>query len=312
MTHPSRRQGKSPNRARVASYKRNRVPDVVEVKLSSKCHADTANNGNGSEDDVSLLREFDGSRRGLIFIPAMFQTTKLSVLLLPQNAIRRIRHLPPTLVSLDLSHNNIESMEGLSECPQLRRVYLHHNKIKEITGLSGTPELEELWLGANNISGVPPLKHLRHLHTIDLSSNSILTAMDVASLRHNPSLAVISLANNPLTSHGDAFGETRAMLPDVEVIDFTGLDVSDPSSTATSAPTPFTVRKGKYRKESVSTPSTVVSSRSHVPSATSRHLSHIANARHPHQSFPYTRSPPHTRSPPNTRSPPRNRSPPLF
>ncbi|CAG1996310.1 unnamed protein product, partial [Fusarium graminearum] len=58
----------------------------------------------------------------------------------------------PTLEELYISHNMLESLEGLEHNPRLHVLDISNNKITSIKGLELLSELEELWASYNLIS----------------------------------------------------------------------------------------------------------------------------------------------------------------
>ncbi|XP_024082044.1 centrosomal protein of 97 kDa isoform X2 [Cimex lectularius] len=135
------------------------------------------------------------------------------------------------LVRLDLSHNNIMSIEGLKELVHLSYLNLSSNKIKVIEHLNTNLQLEHLDLSDNfinsitNISQLTKLKklllhknmivQLRHceillptsLESLTLAANKINDLNEISHLSSLQSLRDISIVSNPCVEMtGNAVG----------------------------------------------------------------------------------------------------------
>jgi hypothetical protein len=107
--------------------------------------------------------------------------------------------LPRGLHMLNLSKNNISTIEGLRELTRLRVLDLSYNRIFRIGhGLASCSSLKELYLAGNRISEVEGLHRLLKLTVLDLRFNKISTAKCLGQLAANySSLQAISLEGNP-------------------------------------------------------------------------------------------------------------------
>ncbi|XP_031258736.1 uncharacterized protein LOC116128979 isoform X1 [Pistacia vera] len=141
------------------------------------------------------------SNHGLVVIPFLSAFVSLKVLNLSGNAIVRITAgaLPRGLHMLNLSKNNISTIEGLRELTRLRVLDLSYNRIFRIGhGLASCSSLKELYLAGNKISEVEGLHRLLKLTVLDLRFNKISTAKCLGQLAANyNSLQAVSLEGNP-------------------------------------------------------------------------------------------------------------------
>ncbi|XWS68551.1 hypothetical protein CRYUN_Cryun04dG0099700 [Craigia yunnanensis] len=141
------------------------------------------------------------ANHGLVVIPFISAFVSLKVLNLSGNAIARITTgaLPRGLHMLNLSKNNISSIEGLRELTRLRVLDLSYNRIFRIGhGLASCSSLKELYLAGNKISEVEGLHRLLKLTVLDLRFNKISTAKCLGQLAANyNSLQAVSLEGNP-------------------------------------------------------------------------------------------------------------------
>ena len=70
-------------------------------------------------------------------------------------SISNLKYVQNTLISLCLCDQNIIKMENL-ELPQLIELFLHRNQIEIIEGLDQCKNLKKLWLNQNHIRPVNP------------------------------------------------------------------------------------------------------------------------------------------------------------
>lgn len=147
------------------------------------------------------------SNLGLVAVPFLGAFGFLRVLNLSGNGIVRITAgaLPRGLHMLNLSKNNISTVEGLRDLTRLRVLDLSYNRLLRIGhGLASCSSLKELYLAGNMISEVEGLHRLLKLNVLDLRMNKISKAKGLDRLAANyGSLKVIDLEGNPaLTNVG--------------------------------------------------------------------------------------------------------------
>ncbi|KAH8605077.1 putative Leucine Rich repeats (2 copies) [Trypanosoma vivax] len=97
---------------------------------------------------------------------------------------------------LDLSINDIGSVDFLSKTPFLRHLYLSGNKIEYLHGISNFSSLETLCLSDNAINSFEGLERLPNLRVLSLNFNKISSFEHYAKF---PSLHTLNLVGNPLT-----------------------------------------------------------------------------------------------------------------
>ncbi|KAK3018662.1 hypothetical protein RJ639_002804 [Escallonia herrerae] len=141
------------------------------------------------------------ANHGLVVIPFLSAFASLRVLNLSGNSIVRITAgaLPRGLHYLNLSKNNISTIEGLRELTRLRVLDLSYNRLLRIGhGLASCSSLKELYIAGNKISEVEGLHRLLKLNVLDLRFNKISTTKCLGQLAANyNSLQAISLEGNP-------------------------------------------------------------------------------------------------------------------
>ena len=130
----------------------------------------------------------------------------------------------PSLETLDLSYNNIQSMAGLLTCslPSLKILVLAHNQIYKIEGIDNFSGLRELDLSSNAIKQIDytsfqyplALRFLRlddnrirnlmnlnkliKLQCLQIVTNRIQDFVEIERLRELPNLMELVLSNNPI------------------------------------------------------------------------------------------------------------------
>ncbi|XP_031129394.1 dynein assembly factor 1, axonemal-like [Ipomoea triloba] len=142
--------------------------------------------------------------RGLVVIPFLSAFTTLRSLDLRGNAIARITggSLPRGLHILNLSNNNISTIEGLRQLTRLRVLDLSYNRLLRVGhGLGSCSSLKELYLGGNKIGEVEGLHRLLKLNVLDLRFNKISATKCLRQLSANFNLQAINLEGNPAEKH---------------------------------------------------------------------------------------------------------------
>lgn len=100
------------------------------------------------------------------------------------------------LQTLDLSCNNIATIQGLDHLP-LRELNLAHNKIRELTGLNTLVNLTALDASYNLVMHLAPLQQCMELSYINLAHNFIPFIRHVEFLTNLPWLQTLLLCDNP-------------------------------------------------------------------------------------------------------------------
>lgn len=97
--------------------------------------------------------------------------------------------------SMDLNHNNVENLEGIQYCINLKSINLSHNHIKNIDNLKNLKKLNNINLFNNEVSDISALKDLRNLKKLDLAKNNI---KDITSLKDLTNLEELDLYSNQI------------------------------------------------------------------------------------------------------------------
>jgi len=91
---------------------------------------------------------------------------ELKVQGLAKDAFDQIEHL-------DLSFQDIESLEGIERLENLQSLTLANNKVKDLSPLAGLEKLKILDLQNNRVEDLEPLKELDHLEVLFIRNNPV-------------------------------------------------------------------------------------------------------------------------------------------
>lgn len=101
------------------------------------------------------------------------------------------------IISLNLSGNNLTSLEKIGNLIQLKTLDLSNNSLTDISNLDSLINLQDLNLSSNSIQNIDILKQLKHLKIIDLSNNNL---DEVISFENQDLLTNLNLSNNRISS----------------------------------------------------------------------------------------------------------------
>ncbi|BHF65454.1 hypothetical protein SprV_0200846500 [Sparganum proliferum] len=125
------------------------------------------------------------------------------------NAVSRIENLQiwqQQLVVLDLSHNDIESMDGLERLSNLEALSLSANCIKVMSDVRGLTKLQFLDLKRNKISRIEGVSEHPSLRVLCLSENRLTRLSGVTNMSY---LREIDLRENQIQTLDPLFGMDR-------------------------------------------------------------------------------------------------------
>ena len=114
---------------------------------------------------------------------------------------------------------------GIRQCINLMHLNLSHNRINRIRGLSSCVELVFLDLSNNEIPKVEGLRGLVMLERLDLSANKISTLVGINDLQGLPRLRGLSFQTfgfndtNPICRDGDYRSNLLSLLPQITSLD---------------------------------------------------------------------------------------------
>ncbi|MCQ2819068.1 MAG: leucine-rich repeat protein, partial [archaeon] len=102
--------------------------------------------------------------------------TSLIELYLQSNKIKQIENLPSNIIKLDLSNNELQSLDGISQAPNLKWLNVENNAISTIQELNSLKKLIEFYCAGNYLTDIRECYQLRQilsLEIIDISSNDV-------------------------------------------------------------------------------------------------------------------------------------------
>ena len=127
-----------------------------------------------------------------------------------------IRRISPALVDeicghkamrslsvLNLSHNEISTIENLERLGALTKLDLSYNRITEISGLDSLSRLIHISLSANRLRELAGVEVLRGLEVLLADQNEIEDVGSLSTLSWLPALHTLSLSGNPLAARSD-------------------------------------------------------------------------------------------------------------
>lgn len=153
----------------------------------------------------------------------IFHLKKLRTLVLSNNQIRslpkQINNLKQ-LKTLLLQNNNIESIENFTILPSLEKLNISHNNIKSLNWLKDCLSLKSVWIGSNPIQkftcqDIKNLKNLKHLFALSAFDNNF---------KGNPEyLSLTKMKGNVLYSeeYKDIINYSSNTIEDVDIENFT-------------------------------------------------------------------------------------------
>jgi len=129
--------------------------------------------------------------------------------------------MPLQIIYLDISHNQLETLQGrgLESLLHLRTLLASHNKLETMVGLDHNLLLNTIDLSHNDIAEAEPLPAHAKLYELNLSFNCIddMDNVRTMALSH---MQVLHLRGNPLAFAGSNYRLTVShMLPSVRVLD---------------------------------------------------------------------------------------------
>ena len=104
------------------------------------------------------------------------QFTNLVELYIQNNKISKLTNLPNTLIKLDISNNDLHTIEGIEQAHKLKWLNIENNAIKSIKEIVKLKNLTELYSAGNFIHNEKEcysLKVLNCLEIVDISGNDI-------------------------------------------------------------------------------------------------------------------------------------------
>jgi len=122
----------------------------------------------------------------------------LKKLVLSSNSITRLTYLPVTLENLNLSNNNIFSLEGLEKLTRLYILDISCNQVESLKPLQNCSSIRCLYASHNRVSSMQGLERHPQLLEVELEGNQIVKRESLESLNINTAICVVNLKGNPV------------------------------------------------------------------------------------------------------------------
>jgi len=106
------------------------------------------------------------------------------------NSITFLRNLKVPLLAIDVSYNNLSSIDVLGNIKTLKLIDASFNVIKDISNITGLKQLRTLILNNNNIKDAKPLGFIPTLVNLNLAHNRITDISTFNNLINLKTLAV--------------------------------------------------------------------------------------------------------------------------
>ena len=124
------------------------------------------------------------------------------------------------LNTLVLSHNNLDSLEGIGALTQLTKLSCSHNNLRLFPDLERNEQLKELRMSNNKILTIPhELHNLASLQILDLGNNLFTSYDAVLALSALRQLTNLTLKGNPICDLPDYREKILEICPDLRILD---------------------------------------------------------------------------------------------
>ena len=139
-----------------------------------------------------------------------------------RNRIVSLSGIPHRLVSLDVSRNNLTSIEALSTLDCLKNLDVSHNKLSVLTGINPRAPLKVLKASYNLIGSLQGLRDVNSntLRSISVDSNYIKEPEELRTLMDFKHLVSLAVGSNPFTLRYPEFQrEIAEAIPTLQSVD---------------------------------------------------------------------------------------------
>lgn len=133
--------------------------------------------------------------------------------------VRSPARLPFTLTHLDLSSNDLSSLEGLNGLPHLLWLDISHNRVDSLRPLSQCYRLRYLMASHNEVSSVNGIEGLQKLERLQLNSNQIASISEVRVIATLSTLKHLALRGNPIARSQNFRLQLTHMMPGLYYLD---------------------------------------------------------------------------------------------
>ncbi|GMH63034.1 hypothetical protein TL16_g03613 [Triparma laevis f. inornata] len=167
----------------------------------------------------------EGGEGGEVGGGGVIDLPNLEILHLGYNRVASINSLSlssfPNLRSLYLQGNDINKVEGLDNCKELRVVCLDKNRIRafESNSFQGLNKLKDLRIEENGLRSLSNFPVLPSLSVLSVAGNRINDIIELEKLCRVTDVREVSFANNPVTRKQLYRTSCVSMFPNVRIVD---------------------------------------------------------------------------------------------
>lgn len=136
------------------------------------------------------------------------------------NNVEQLVGLPPTLLHLNVAYNRLEGIEGIGSWGGgLLELNLSYNLLTSLQPLEQITQLQVLLAGGNRISSLIGLAGLGRLELCDARFNYVEKTSELRLLSMNTSLRTLSLGGNPVAKQPSYRPSLASILPGLLILD---------------------------------------------------------------------------------------------
>eukprot|EP00754_Rhynchopus_humris_P008621 Rhum_TRINITY_DN13787_c0_g1::Rhum_TRINITY_DN13787_c0_g1_i1::g.64235::m.64235 len=150
---------------------------------------------------LSGVKHLNVSGNELTKVAGLLPLSALEHVNFSRNRIVSLSGLPHRLVSLDVSRNNLTSIEALSTLDCLKNLDVSHNKLNTLTGINPRAPLKVLKASYNLIGSLQGLRDVNPntLRSVSVDSNYIKDPAELRTLMDFKHLVSLAVGSNPFT-----------------------------------------------------------------------------------------------------------------
>lgn len=151
----------------------------------------------------------------------LLQCSGLKALIVSHNQLQTLDHLTnlKQLGTLVISNNPLKTLPDLSMLTALTKLSVSHCKLNGVPDVSKNTKLKELRLNGNNITSIGKKKLPESIEILDLGNNKIASLDKLTALAHLPKLSNLNLKSNAVTEMDGYKENIKVLVPKVRVLD---------------------------------------------------------------------------------------------
>ncbi len=143
-----------------------------------------------SNELINKLEELYISNNEIDILPNLSKFKNLKILDVSVNKLKKINNLPPLLIEFCCFENDLEDINYVSECKELKILYIANNNISDLSFLNNNQSLEILLANFNNIEDIP--RNIPNIRKIQIKHNKL------KKIKSYPKLTYLDARNNKI------------------------------------------------------------------------------------------------------------------